>query len=261
MTSTPLRQFIPVAWHFHQNTARWAHNADAASGDAMPLPSRENGLLPTVPLPKPHKVEKSLGELLRERASCRSFATSQLRLKDVSTLLLHGYGVQGQDQYDRMAFHRRSVPSGGGLYPLEVNLICRHVAGLAPGVYHYHPPTHSLETMRNADLPKVYLDYLFMGQSDLTSAPLLLVLSGALHRNCKKYGDRGYRYALFEAGHLMQNINLCASAIGLGSCNIGGFFDVELAGLLGFDFALEVPLYAAAVGKPATTDRLAARKL
>jgi SagB-type dehydrogenase family enzyme len=261
MTVPPLRDGFPLAWQFHQNTARFAHNADAGAGDSMPLSSRENGLLPTVKLAKPRTLDKPLGTLLERRASCRSFAAKPLTLKDLATLMRHGYGVQGHDTYDRLSFPRRSVPSGGGLYPLEVSLICRQVTGLAPGVYHYHPPSHCLETMSAADLPKVYLDYLFMGQTDLTAAPLLIVLSGALYRNCKKYGDRGYRYALYEAGHLMQNINLCASAIGLGSCNIGGFFDMELAGVLGIDYAHEVPLYAAAIGKPKTANRLSARNI
>jgi len=77
----------------------------------------------------------------------------------------------------------------------------------------------------------------------------------------KKYGDRGYRYILLEAGHVMQNLNLACTSLGLGSCNIGGFFDDELAGLLGLPVAQEAVLYAVAIGMPAATGRQQQRDL
>ena len=68
-------------------------------------------------------------------------------------------------------------------------------------------------------------------------------------RSLKKYRDRGYRYALIEAGHIGQNIGLACAAVGLGSCAIGGFLDIELAQLLKLDVELELPVYALTVGK------------
>jgi hypothetical protein len=40
-----------------------------------------------------------------------------------------------------------------------------------------------------------------------------------------KYEDRSYRYILFEAGHVFQNINLCAAAFDISALNMGGFYD------------------------------------
>ena len=70
-----------------------------------------------------------------------------------------------------------------------------------------------------------------------------------------KYTDRGYRYLLFESGHVAQNIGLHALEHGLGACSLGGFFDDELAALLTADPDHEIALYALAVGRPTDSDR------
>jgi SagB-type dehydrogenase family enzyme len=89
----------------------------------------------------------------------------------------------------------------------------------------------------------------------LRDAAVIVVLTTVLERSLWKYGDRGYRYQLLEAGHVAQNLNLVATALGLGSFNIGGFFDSDLANLLGLDIEEEIPLYGIALGTPFTDDR------
>jgi len=62
----------------------------------------------------------------------------------------------------------------------------------------------------------------------------------------------------------MQNINLACSALGLGSVNIGGFYDDELAGLIRVDPEQEFPVYASAIGRPTSSaqgDRMKQRAL
>ena len=50
-----------------------------------------------------------------------------------------------------------------------------------------------------------------------------------------KYGARGYRFALLEAGHQAENICLMAVQLGLDSLCIGGFHDMSLNTILGID--------------------------
>jgi hypothetical protein len=50
-----------------------------------------------------------------------------------------------------------------------------------------------------------------------------------------------------------------STALGLGSFNLGGFFDADLSNLLNVDSEHEVPLYAVSVGVPANADRAAQR--
>jgi len=113
------------------------------------------------------------------------------------------------------------------------------------------------------DLPRAFLTYLFMGQPWVAEAAVICVLSFVGARSLTKYGDRGYRYALIEAGHTMQNLNLAAAACGLGSVDLGGFYDDELAVLAGLDVEREIPLYCCAIGRPDANpdDRMDVRAL
>jgi nitroreductase len=45
----------------------------------------------------------------------------------------------------------------------------------------------------------------------------------------RKYGERGYRFLLLEAGHLMQNLCLLSASLGLMTVPLGGFFEREVA--------------------------------
>ncbi len=46
------------------------------------------------------------------------------------------------------------------------------------------------------------------------------------------WGARGYRYALMTAGRMGQRLYLAATAMGLGCCGIGAFYDMEAVQLL-----------------------------
>lgn len=250
----------PAAWSYHRATARWLFNASSGGESPPVVPGREDGALPWTALPPPGAIGVSLDEAMRTRVSCRRFRRRPIPLLELSTLLALGYGV---DRRSGEVMQDRPVPSGGGLYPLEVTLLVRAVEGIVPGVHHYVPATHGLELVRAIELPRAFLTYLFMGQPWVAEAALIAVVSFVGERSLTKYGDRGYRYALFEAGHLMQNLNLAASALGLGCVNLGGFYDDELATLAGIDVEREFPLYCTAIGAPDAepSDRMAMRAL
>ena len=65
----------------------------------------------------------------------------------------------------------------------------------------------------------------------------------------QQYGDRGYRYVHFEAGHVAQNASLVATALGLGSCAVGAFHDEDFNRMLGLDGKNETALYLVAIGR------------
>lgn len=52
------------------------------------------------------------------------------------------------------------------------------------------------------------------------------------------------------AGHLVQNALLAATALGLSHLPIGGFYDDEVAAVIGVDGVNEAPLYLMSVGVP-----------
>jgi nitroreductase len=61
------------------------------------------------------------------------------------------------------------------------------------------------------------------------------------------WGPRGYRYAMMTAGRLGQRVYLATTAMGLGCCGIGAFYDMEAANLLGLNKESRL-LYLVAAG-------------
>ena len=254
------RDKFPLAWTFHHNTSRWPHNVHGLSSDVrQAAPFKEYPLAETVPLPAPILPPVSLADAITRRASCRQFTGEPLPLQQVSNLLFAAYGIHGEFPFGDQQFFERTVPSGGGLFPLELYLLLRFGSDVDPGVYHYNALHHFLERIHSFQMPGPLLSELFLGQPYLMNAAGILVITTVVERSLWKYEDRGYRYILFEAGHVAQNLNLAAAAQELGCLNLGGFFDTELAALLSIDIDQEVPLYCVALGEPRTKDRVAMR--
>jgi SagB-type dehydrogenase family enzyme len=245
----------PIAWMFHRNTSRWLHNSmeTQSAVEGVPRPPIEFPEAEFTPLPRHQQTP--LSRLLGQRLSCRRFADDALNLNQLGDLLHVGYGVTGATTFGPFEFLERPIPSGGGLYPLELYCLVRNVTGLTPGIYHYTPVTDGLEQLRETALPTRLITYLFMGQPVAADAAVIIVLTAVVERSLGKYSDRGYRYQLFEAGHVAQNIGLGAAEQGLGVCSLGGFFDDELATLLNINPEDEVALYGIAAGVPAGQDR------
>jgi len=63
----------------------------------------------------------------------------------------------------------------------------------------------------------------------------------------RELGARGYRYVMMLAGRMGERLYLTATAMGLGCCGIGAFYDVEVTELLGLSDASRL-LYLVAVG-------------
>lgn len=242
----------PIAWSFHRNTGRWEKNIPplpANKPEELPL-YKEYHNVPLIHLPEVALPQVPLVEAIQKRFSCRDYADAAIRLSDIATVLKGGYGLKRISVFDNAEFFERMIPSGGGMYPLELYLVVNNIENVPQGIYHYavYPPV--LEQIYELTFSKFYITRLFMNQSYVADSSAVLIATSFLERNMRKYGDRGYRYILYEAGHLFQNINLVATALGLGTLNLGGFFDDEVANLLKIDIEEEVPLYAMAIGLP-----------
>ena len=77
------------------------------------------------------------------------------------------------------------------------------------------------------------------------------MISAVFPRTLRKYGARGYRYVLLEAGHVAQTICLLAAEQQLGSLCMGGFWDARLNAFLKFDGTTQAVVYCVGVGHPA----------
>jgi len=79
-------------------------------------------------------------------------------------------------------------------------------------------------------------------------AAALLVVTAMFWRSRFKYGARGYRFALLESGHVVQNAVLAATALGLPALPLGGFYDRRIDELVGADGLDEATVYALLLG-------------
>ncbi len=196
-----------------------------------------------IELPDPHgEWGLSLAETIEQRRSRREYITDPISLAELSRLLHAASGIT------EPARGFRAAPSAGALYPLETYAVVHHVAGLAPGLYHYAVADHALEQLRPGDL-RARLVVAGIGQEMLGQAQVCFVLSAIFQRTRWKYRERTYRYVLLEAGHVGQNLYLAATAMGMGACAVGAFLDDDLNELLGVDGEEEAVLYVIAVGK------------
>lgn len=255
-----LRQRHPLAWSYHHGTARSPFNLHGLNPPTYDVPPfKEEWDSELVDLPTPELPAEPLASVLTARLSCRRFQPESVSLRALSTLLFASYGILGSRTLDG-EFLERPVPSGGGLYPLELYVLAQRVEGLHEGVWHYVPLGHRLENVHEHRLPTLLTAEMFLGQPYLATCSAIVVITSVVERSLWKYEDRGYRYILIEAGHAAQNLNLCATAMGLASLNLGGFFDRDVLGLLRCDPDVEIALYGIAVGHPEPGDRMEIRR-
>jgi SagB-type dehydrogenase family enzyme len=184
-------------------------------------------------------------ETIARRKSCRTFAHTPVSLELLAKLLELSCGVTDKG----FQVPRRAAPSGGGLYPVEMYAIVFSVSALSPGIYHYVPMDHALELVRTIPGREVLAE-IIPPQAHSGGAPVVLCLSGIFDRTQLKYTERGYRFILLEAGHILQNASLATTALGLGAVCIGGFWDENLNALMGFDWNTEAAVYSMLVGHP-----------
>lgn len=78
---------------------------------------------------------------------------------------------------------------------------------------------------------------------------LLWLIIGDGARVSAKYGGRGYRFLLLEAGHLMQNLCLMATSLGWSIMPLGGVLEGDVARALRLPDS-GVVLYAGVCGRP-----------
>jgi SagB-type dehydrogenase family enzyme len=169
--------------------------------------------------------ESSLEQLLLERRSTRGFSAEPLTLAEISQLLWAAQGLTGRDD-------RRTVPSAGALYPIEIVLVAGNIEGLTSGVYRYRPEQHDLLPLGRQDC-RAELSAAASRQEWMRSAPAVVAIAGVIERTAGKYGERAPRYVHIEVGCVAQNLHLQAAALGLGTTFVGAFNDDQVRRVLG----------------------------
>jgi SagB-type dehydrogenase family enzyme len=180
-------------------------------------------------LPEPdHKGSLPVEAAIKQRRTVRAFSSRPLKKEELSQLLYGAQGITEEGGY------KRAAPSGGALFPLDIYAVVgeKGVEGLDAGVYHYIPSDHKIEIVATDDR-KEQLARASLNQIWMDTAPVNLLITAEYSRISSKYGERGVRYAMIEAGHAGQNIFLQAEALGLKTGIVGAFDDNKVINVLG----------------------------
>lgn len=195
--------------------------------------------LKDIKLPKPRiKSSISIEETLNKRRSVREYANAPLAMEEISQILWAAQGIT-----DDMG--KRTAPSAGALYPLEIYMAVANVEGITPGLYKYLPRTHSLTLISKGD-KREDISASALSQNSLKNCSVIIIFTAIYERVTIKYGERGVRYTHIEVGHSSQNVFLQAAALNLKTVVIGAFNDNKLKKTLNIS---EEPLYLMPVGK------------
>lgn len=188
-------------------------------------------------------------ELMQTRESRRDFQRVEISREELSMLLKYSCGIM---QHPHAMHQHRAQPSGGGRFPIEMYLMVLHADAAADGVptglYHYDVKDHRLEILVSRQFKEAEMSQLFY-DSWVKDASVVLVMTAVFRRSQHKYGERGYRLILLEAGHIGQNLYLVSEALGLKCCALGGVWDEGIEQLLDLDGVGESLVYTIAVGK------------
>lgn len=231
---------------FHQKTKFTNFNKDLLERKNWPkqwktVYFKGYSRLEQIILPKPELDKFPLIEALKNRKSSRKFSKIPLNLSKLGTLLFYSAGLKKNIQ---PWYASRFYPSGGSRYPLEIYCIVLN-ADLPRGIYHYYIKSHSLEKL-------LIFEYFnlnkYFNQNWLKNTGVIILITAVFNRMTIKYGNRGYRHIMIEAGHIGQNLYLNSVALKINCCAIGGYLDDKLNQLLDIEGIKESIIYALAIG-------------
>ncbi len=178
------------------------------------------------------KGKISFEEAIFKRKSHRKFTAENLSTDEISQLLWAAYG---RNKYGKV------VPSAGAIYPYKIYI------NLSDGIYKYESDRHEILKVVDGDKSRG-LYYAALHQDCVWDAKATIILAVNYEKIKARYGDRGIKYAHFEAGHIAQNICLQAEALNLGSVCIGAYDEEKVAKIINLDENLKA-IYMICIGK------------
>ena len=207
----------------------------------------------TIKLPKPRRLKASIEAVSGNRRSLRSFSGG-MSLQDLATVLFYTCGVTGKmrltsPETDAEDIYLRIQPSGGGLYPVLLYILVWDVKGLERGIYEYYPYHHALRKERSGLDEETLRNLAGFGEMNIEKASFCFAYVYQLYVNSHKYGDAGAAYAFIEAGEMAMGAQLCATALGCGGCDIGGYNKRFIEELLSIDGLSEQVIHFTVFGK------------
>lgn len=202
-----------------------------------------------IKLPAPTKINASLDSCIKNRRSVRKFKNSFMSMADLSAILKNAYGITGEtkikeDMYKTIKL--RATPSAGGLYPLSLYFYAHNIKGIEDGIYCYLAYGHCIKLIKKIkESIRKYAEFSFINAED---ANLVIFYIYNLAKNSRKYGNQATTYAMIECGEIAQNVQLTATGLAYGACDIGGYEKEEVEKLLGIDGRIKHMIHMTILG-------------
>ncbi len=170
-------------------------------------------------------------------------------LTSLATLLFYTAGrIRQRDFTEAGTVTFRAAASAGGLYPIEVYVVCGDLPDLAAGVYHFSPIDFALRGLREGDY-RYALSQATGDDPAVAAAPVTLAFSAVFWRSAWKYQARSYRYCFWDNGTMGANWLAVAAALGFPAKVLMGFVDDRVNHLLGIDGQREASLCLIPIGQ------------
>lgn len=180
----------------------------------------------------------TLEKALAKRRSVTQFTNEALKPSQISQLAWAGQGITESQQ------GLRTAPTIGGLYPIEL------IFATQEGTFAYNPAEHRLEQISDQDIRIPLAGATAMPES-VSGAACSIILAGSIRKVSERFPDKARTYIYLEAGHIAQNIELEAAALGLGSVSVAAFDTASVRKTCRLARNLD-PIYIVCVGQPAT---------
>jgi len=203
------------------------------------LPEKSYDRTELIALPSPDGEGDDLFATIRRRRSIRNWHERAMTLPELSLVLYSSFGIAKPGQ--------SPDPTVAEGQALHLYVLANNVADLEAGVYYYLRPLHSLAPIHKGDLHR-RAGQACLGQEVVEQAQAVLIMTVDAQRLGFPDGDRGYRYAALEAGMWGGRTYLQTTAINMGCCGIGAYFDDRVSRLIKADPEQELVIYIAAIG-------------
>ena len=215
-----------------------------------PLQKSYDESMEIIDLPKVDKsiiTKNDIFQCILDRKSYRNYLDEEVTLEELSYLLMTTQGIKEIRGNNYVGL--RPVPSAGGRHPYETYLGVVNVKGLKVGIYRYLPLEHKLLFIREEeDLDKKIVEGVNT-QKFAGNAAVTFIWACIPYRTEWRYGERTYKIALLDAGHIGQSLYLACETIGLGTCAIASYNQKLIDDLIGVDGDNEFAVYICPVGK------------
>ncbi len=209
-------------------TIREIHAASCRVAEAgKPLPDMvdnlgpQSGLAQTIPAANASAELMSYPEAVSTRRSMRNFVEQEIAAESFASLLHMLCAVNVGHTHGEPAPH----------HTVAVGFLANRVQGFAPGFYLLDAAKRTVRLVFDGEMAS-HMAHVCLDQAWLENCAVHFVFLSNLGLLDRTYGPRGYRYAMLAAGCLGQRLYLGTTAMRLGCCGIGAFYDREAAGTL-----------------------------